>query len=123
MNNLNSVLIERNLTNDPDVNRTKNGTFVSTFAVAFNRYYKVDDETKEEVSFIEIETRGRLAETCYEYLKKGRGVWLVGRLKQHRWETEGKFRSKIVIVAEHVEFKPDYKSNARKSEEKESAYV
>jgi single-strand DNA-binding protein len=123
MNNLNSVLIEGNLTKDPDVNRTNNGTFVSTFAVACNRYYKVDDEPKEEVSFIDIETWGRLAETCYEYLKKGRGVRVVGRLKQHRWETDGKFRSKIVIVAEHVEFKPDYKSNARKSEEAESAYV
>ena len=123
MNNLNSVLIEGNLTKDPDVNRTNNGTFVSTFPLACNRYYKVDDELKEEVSFIDIETWGRLAENCYEYLKKGRGVRVVGRLKQQRWESEGKFRSKIVIVAEHVDFKPDYKSAARKSEETESAYV
>ena len=62
MNNLNSVLIEGNLTKDPDVNRTNNGTFVSTFPLACNRYYKADDELKEEVSFIDIETWGRLAE-------------------------------------------------------------
>ena len=123
MNNLDSVLIEGNLTKDPDVNRTNNGTFVSTFPLACNRYYKADDELKEEVSFIDIETWGRLAENCYEYLKKGRGVRVVGRLKQQRWESEGKFRSKIVIVAEHVDFKPDHKSAARKSEETESAYV
>ena len=87
MNNLNSVLIEGNLTKDPDVNRTNNGTFVSTFPLARNRYYKADDELKEEVSFIDIETWGRLAENCYEYLKKGRGVRVVGRLKQQRWES------------------------------------
>ena len=49
----------------------------------------------------------RLAEVCKEYLAKGRGVRVVGRLKQDRWEDpEGKTRSKVHIVAEHVEFKP-----------------
>ena len=51
----------------------------------------------------------RQAEVCGEYLKKGRGVRVVGRLKQDRWtEAEGKMRSRIIIVAEHVEFKPQF---------------
>ena len=53
----------------------------------------------------------RLAEVCNEYLTKGRGVRIVGRLKQDRWEDqEGKTRAKVHIVAEHVEFKPKFKT-------------
>ena len=106
MNNLNSVLIEGNLTKDPDVNRTNNGTFVSTFPLACNRYYKADDELKEEVSFIDIETWGRLAENCYEYLKKGRGVRVVGRLKQQR---EAGIRYPVALTATlyHYHIDPD----------------
>lgn len=107
MNSLNSVLIEGNLTANPNLSLTPKGTSVYTFSIASNRYYKQDDERKEEVSFFDVETWGRLAETCNEQLKKGRGVRIVGRLKQDRWEdAEGKIRSKVKVVAEHVEFKP-----------------
>jgi single-strand DNA-binding protein len=52
----------------------------------------------------------RLAEVCGEYLKKGRGLRVVGRLKQDHWtDPEGKPRSRVLIVAEHVEFKPQLK--------------
>ena len=61
----------------------------------------------EEVSFIEAVTAGKLATVCAEHLSKGRGVRLVGRIKQERWEdVEDESRSKVVIVAEHVEFQP-----------------
>ena len=64
-------------------------------------------ERHEEVSFIEAVTADRLATTCAEHLSKGRGVRLVGRLKQERWEdAEGNARSKVLIVCEHVEFQP-----------------
>jgi single-strand DNA-binding protein len=78
--------------------------------LASNRFFKQDEETQKEVSFFEVTTWSRLAEVCGEYLKKGRGVRVVGRLKQDRWTSpEGQGRSKVSIVAEHVEFKPQLK--------------
>lgn len=55
-----------------------------------------------------IDTWGALAESCGKYLRKGRGVRVVGRLKQDRWQGEDeKMRERYVVVAEHVEFHPD----------------
>ncbi len=110
MNSLNSILIEGNLTRDPLLNETPKGTTVCTFGVASNRFYKQNDELQKEVSFFEVEVWARLAEACAENLKKGRGVRVVGRLKQDRWtDAEGKNHEKVRIVAEHVEFKPQFK--------------
>ena len=110
MNNLNSILIEGNLVRDPELKYTPKGVAVCTFALASNRFFKQDEETQKEVSYFDITTWSRLAEVCGEYLKKGRGVRVVGRLKQDRWtDADGKVRSKILIVAEHVEFKPQLK--------------
>lgn len=110
MNNLNSVLIEGNLTRDPELKYTPKGSAVCSFVLASNRYFKQDGETQKEVAFFDVTTWSRLAEVCGEYLKKGRGVRVVGRLKQDRWTSpEGQGRSKVTIVAEHVEFKPNLK--------------
>jgi len=110
MNNLNSILIEGNLVRDPELAYTTKGTAVCKFAVASNRFFKQEEEMQKEVSFFEVSTWARLAEVCGEYLKKGRGVRVVGRLRQDRWtDPEGKPRSRIEIVAEHVEFKPQFK--------------
>ena len=60
----------------------------------------------KETSFFDVEVWARLAETCSEYLRKGRGVRVVGRLKQDRWQDgEGRPRSRVKIVGEHVEFR------------------
>ncbi len=89
----------------------RRGRRSATSSLASNRYFKQDEETQKEVSFFEVTTWSRLAEVCGEYLKKGRGVRVVGRLKQDRWTSpEGQGRSKVSIVAEHVEFKPQLKS-------------
>ncbi len=105
MNNLNSIILEGNLTKDPELKQTPRGTPVCHFTVASNRFYKTEEERREEVSFFEVEVWSRLAETCGEYLSKGRGVRVVGRLKQDRWAaTDGSLRSRIHIVGEHVEF-------------------
>ena len=78
--------------------------------MASNRSWKQDDEFQKEVSFFDVSTWTRLAEVCGEYLKKGRGVRVVGRLKQDRWtDPDGKPHSRVSIVAEHVEFKPQFK--------------
>ena len=107
MNNLNSVLLEGNLTRDPELRYTAKGTAVCRLAIACNRYYKQEDQRQEEVSFFDVTTWSRLAEICAEYLVKGRGVRVVGRLKQDRWEDDGgQRRSKVQVIAEHVEFKP-----------------
>ena len=105
MNNLNSIILEGNLTRDPVTDTTPRGTSVCRFTVASNRYYKSEGERQEEVGYFDVEVWARLAETCGEYLTKGRGVRVVGRLKQDRWTSqEGSPRSRVRIVGEHVEF-------------------
>jgi single-strand DNA-binding protein len=112
MNNLNSILVEGNLVRDPELSYTPKGTAVCKFSVACNRSFKQGEETQKEVSYFDVSCWTRLAEVCAEYLKKGRGVRVVGRLKQDRWtDGDGKGRSKIFIVAEHVEFKPQMKKD------------
>ena len=105
--NLNSVLLEGNLTREPELRYTPKGTPTCTLVVASNRTYKVEGERREEVSFFEATTWGKLAQVCAEHLRKGRGVRVVGRLKQERWDDpHGNARAKVVIVAEQVEFQP-----------------
>lgn len=107
MNSLNSILMEGNLTKDPELKETAKGTKVCNFTVASNRYYKKDDEQQQEVSFFPVEVWAGLADSCNQYLKKGRGVRVVGRIKQDRWrDQEDKNHERFKIVAEHVEFKP-----------------
>ena len=107
MNNLNSILLEGNLTRDPELRYTPKGEPLCTLVVSSARSYKAEGERHEEVSFIEAVTAGKLATVCAEHLSKGRGIRVVGRIKQERWEdAEGNSRSKVLIVAEHVEFQP-----------------
>jgi len=118
MNNLNSILIEGNLVRDPLLRSTPKGTQVCSMCLASNRYYKQDTGFEKEVSFFDIETWSKLAEACYSKGKKGRGVRVVGRLKQNRWnDMDGKSHSKITIVAEHVEFRPEFKKNIKPAPE------
>ncbi|MCX7030702.1 MAG: single-stranded DNA-binding protein [Spirochaetes bacterium] len=105
---------------------TQKGAAVCSFALASNRFFKQNEETQKEVSFFEITTWPRLAEVCGESLLKGRGVRVVGRLKQDRWTSpEGQNRSKVSIMAEHVESKPQLKKqdgdDGQEGEEKAEA--
>jgi single-strand DNA-binding protein len=121
MNNLNSVLLEGNLTRDPELRYTAKGTAVCRFAIACNRSYKQEEQRQEEVSYFDVTTWSRLAEICAEYLVKGRGVRVVGRLKQDRWEDDsGNRRSRIEVIAEHVEFKPQRREEAQTAPEAEA---
>jgi len=118
MNNLNSILIEGNLVRDPLLRSTPKGTQVCTMSLASNRYYKQETGFEKEVSFFNVESWARLAESCYNKGKKGRGVRVVGRLKQDRWTgADGKPQSRVTIVAEHVEFRPEFKKDAKPAEE------
>ena len=113
MNNLNSVLIEGTLARDPELRYTPSGDGtaqgapVCTLMLASRRTYKLNGERVEEVSFIETAVPDKLGEVCAEHLTKGRGVRVVGRLKQERFDdADGNAREKFLIVAEHVEFQP-----------------
>jgi single-strand DNA-binding protein len=108
MNNLNSILIEGTLTGDPILRSTLKGTSVCTFTLASNRFFRQDSGMEKEVSFFDVEVWAKLAQICYEQGRGGRGVRVVGRLKQDRWNgPDGKAHSKVSIVAEHVEFRPE----------------
>ena len=111
MNSLNSVLLEGNLTRDAEVRVVGNGNTVVTFSIASNRYFKRDEDTQfqSETSYFDIEQWGTPAERNRNKLLKGVGVRIVGRFKQNRWtDQEGKNHSKIIFVAENVEFKTKF---------------
>lgn len=111
MNSLNSILIEGNVVRDPVIKETPRGSTVCNFSIASNRFYKQDDGYEQETSFFEVESWAKLAETCSKNCGKGRGVRVVGRLKQDRWiGSNGKNCTKIKVVADHVEFKPRFKN-------------
>lgn len=101
----NKVILIGNLTRDPEMRYSPQGTSVCKFDLAVNRKYKQADEAKEEVMFISIVVFGKQADTCGQYLNKGSSVLIEGRLQQNRWETEdGQKRSKHEVVAQSVRF-------------------
>jgi single-strand DNA-binding protein len=104
MANYNKVILMGNLTRDPELRYTPNGTAVSTLSLAVNRRPKPDTQEKE-VDFFDIVVFGKQAENCSEYLRKGSPILVDGRLQQRRWETdEGQKRSKVEVVAFSVQF-------------------
>ncbi len=118
MQHLNSVLLEGNLTRDPVLSDTPNGTKICAFTVASDRYFRQNGKTEKEVSFFDIEVWATLAEACAEHLCKGRSVRVVGHLRHDRWtDSDGKNREKVKIVAEHVEWKPLPKATDADTEE------
>ena len=120
MNSLNSILLEGNLTRDPETKTLPSGTQVCNFSVASNRFYKQNDALEKEVSYFDVEAWARLGQSCSDILKKGRGVRVVGRLKQDRWiDALGKSHSKVKVVAEHVEYKPIFKTATDDEKEEE----
>lgn len=113
MNSLNSILVEGNLTRDPVMTETPKGTKVCNFSVASNRFYRHNEAMQKEVSFFDVESWAKLAEKCGDQLEKGRGVRVVGRLRQDRWtDADGKNRSRVKIVAEHVDIKTKFNRDA-----------
>lgn len=100
----NKVIMVGNLTRDPELRYTPQGTAVGTLRLAINSRIKSGDEYKEETLFIDAVVWGKQAETCSQYLSKGRQVLVEGRLQERRWESDGQQRSKMEIVANTVRF-------------------
>lgn len=113
MDQVNSTVIEGNLTRDPEIRYAQNGTPVCSFTVANNREYKQGDEKKQEVCFMDVVVFGKHGETCAQYLVKGQGVLLVNaRIKQEHWEKDGQKRSKHVLQCQEVKFRNKPKDGA-----------
>ncbi|QPJ63516.1 MAG: single-stranded DNA-binding protein [Candidatus Nitronauta litoralis] len=105
MASYNKVLLMGNLTRDPELRFTASGAAVASFGLAVNRKYKSGDEWKEDVCFVDITVWGRTAENCTEYLNKGSGVFIEGRLNFQSWEAQdGQKRNKLEVVANVVQF-------------------
>jgi single-strand DNA-binding protein len=106
MANLNRVLLIGNLTRDPETRYTPKGTAVTDIALAVNRQWKDDSgEKKEEVTFVDVTLWGRQAEIAQEYLRKGRPVFIEGRLQLDSWDDKqtGQKRSRLRVVAENIQ--------------------
>ncbi len=112
MNGINQVIIEGNVVRQPEKRQGQNFN-VCSFPIAVNRTTKtMDGKLSEEVSFFDVDAFGNVAESTCKYALKGRGIRIVGHLKQNRWKDEnGKSHNKTKIIAEHIDYKPVYKKN------------
>jgi single-strand DNA-binding protein len=105
--NFNRVMLAGNLTRDPQVRFFANEKAVAEFGLAINRRYKdANGQQKDETTFVDVETWGRTAELVGQYLTKGRGCFIEGRLKLDSWDDKesGQKRSKLKVVADNVQF-------------------
>src|SRR5947208_4229549 len=103
MASFNKVILLGNLTRDPEVRYTPKGSAVCDLGVAVNRQYTLDSgEKREEVTFVDVVLWSRLAEIAGEYLKKGRPVFIEGRLQLDTWDDKqsGQKRSKLRVIGE-----------------------
>ena len=103
MASYNRVVIVGNLTRDVELRYTPSGTAVTDIALAVNDRVKRNDQWVDEVNFFDVTLWGRTAEVAGEYLSKGSSVLIEGKLKQDRWEQEGKTRTKVKIVGEKMQ--------------------
>lgn len=106
----NKVILIGNLTKDPELRYTPQGTPVASFRLAVNQKFKSGDDMKQDTLFIDIVVWGKQGETCSQYLNKGSSALVEGRLQERRWESEGQQRSKFEVVANSVRFLSSKKS-------------
>ncbi len=106
MASLNKVFLMGNLTRDPELRYTPDGTAVADLRLAVNDSYTGrDGKLVERTLFVDVVVWRRQAETASEYLSKGRPVLVEGRLQMDEWENQqGEKRSKIRVVAQRVQF-------------------
>jgi len=107
MASFNKVILAGTLTRDPELRYTPKGTAVARITLAVNRTWKGEDgQSKEEVSFVDVDVWGRQAEVIAQYMKKGRPLLVEGRLKQDTWEDKNtkQKQSKLKVVLESFSF-------------------
>ncbi len=112
---VNKVILYGNLTRDPELKALPSGSQVAEFSIATNRVYKDKNGAKqEEVDFHNIVSFGKQAEVINQYLKKGRPIFIEGRIRTRSWESKdgtGK-RYKTEIVLENFQFGPSPRDGA-----------
>ena len=107
MASFNRVVLAGNLTRDPELRYTPKGTAVARIGLALNRTWKSETgESREEVTFVDVEAFGRQAEVLSQYLRKGRPLLVEGRLKLDQWEDKNTHQkqSKLKVVLEQFSF-------------------
>ena len=106
MARLNKVFLMGNLTRDPELRYTPNGTAVADLSLAVSdNYTDRDGKQVERTLFVDVVAWQRQAETASEYLSKGRPIFVEGRLQMDEWENkEGEKRTKIRVVARNIQF-------------------
>ena len=105
MYNLNKVMVEGNLTRDPEMKALPSGDNVTNFSVATNRVYSDRDGKKqEEVEYHNIVVFGKQAENVAKYLTKGSGAYIEGRLQTRSWDKDGVKMFRTEVVADRVQF-------------------
>jgi single-strand DNA-binding protein len=115
MANLNKVMLIGNLTRDPEVRYTPKGTAVTDIGLAVNRVYSTDDgDKREETTFVDITLWGRQAEVAGQYMKKGRPIYVEGRLQLDTWDDKqsGQKRSKLKVIGDNFQFLGSKDDNA-----------
>jgi len=106
MASFNKVILLGNLTRDPEVRYTPKGSAVCDLGIAVNRVYATEGgERREEVTFVDVVLWARLAEIAGEYLRKGRPVFIEGRLQMDSWDDKqtGQKRTKLRVVGESMQ--------------------
>lgn len=124
MNKLNQIILEGNVVRPPLFKETPRGTKVCTMPIAVDRLYKDKNGNRiKEVGFYDIEAWGEnFTASIARHGVKGRGVRVVGRIKQSRWKTsDGRNMTKTFVVAEHVEFRPVFDHGALQASHEASA--
>lgn len=107
MANFNKVYLMGNLTRDPELRYTPKGQAVAKLALAVNRRYTTESgEAREEVTFVDIDAWGKQAEVISQYCKKGKPLFVEGRLRLDQWDdkTTGQKRSALRVVLEGFQF-------------------
>jgi len=107
MPNLNKVMLMGNLTRDPELRYTSSNMAVANLGLAVNRRWtnRQTNQQQEETTFVDCEAWGRQAEVLNQYLRKGRPVFIEGRLKLDQWQDQqGNNRSKMRVVIENFQF-------------------
>lgn len=121
MSSFNRVILMGNLTRDPELKYTASGTAICNIGLAVNRKYKSGEGLKDDTCFVDITVWDKQGENCNQYLTKGSGVLIEGRLNFNTWTSQdGSKRSKLDVVAENVQFLP--KSGERKENIQKGGY-
>ena len=108
MSNINTVVIEGNLTKAAELSRWTNGTAYCKFCIACNESYKDDAGNWVDIpSFFDCMCKGPYAESMSKHLLKGRRITVAGRLKQNRWKDEaGNTKSAVFVKVDNISLAP-----------------